>query len=188
MKQLAFFLLLAGLTPSVWAASSALAIPAMFQLLYENGNKTSIAFYGREPLPLQPGEQQVVLQYRQAFDSEIDGSYQSSPIVLHFVVKAGQQILIEAKRPRTKKEAKVYAKSPKLKLIDRITRSEIPTKITITERLGWQNGPNIELLNELKKAQTINIRRSRLDELQKLYSSADDSTQAAFKAWLAQSD
>ncbi|RJG42223.1 DUF2057 family protein [Motilimonas pumila] len=171
-----------------WAQNSQVLVPPMFKLLYLNGEEQQKSFYNRAPLPLTPGRQQMVLQYQQAFDGEADSTYLSSPIVLYFYVQGQQTIVLQAKRPRNRKEAAAYVAQPKLNLIDKSNGQILPHEAVLAQRFGWQNGPNMALLEELEKGKQLPDQDTILTQLKLLYQNADESHQQAFQAWIRRNE
>ncbi|WP_434339878.1 DUF2057 family protein [Motilimonas cestriensis] len=167
-------------------AGSQIQIPSMFKLLYHNGEKTQLTFYNKAPLQLSAGRQQLVLQYQQAFDGEADSAFISVPIVLYFFAKPEQQLRILASKPRTVEEARSFAQTPEFSLVDMIKGTEIAFDTILTPRFGWQNGPNIALLDEIKKGQQQPDQQRILNQLKLLYQSANTEKQTHFIQWLKQ--
>ncbi|WP_282560175.1 DUF2057 family protein [Motilimonas cestriensis] len=167
-------------------AGSQIQIPSMFKLLYHNGEKTQLTFYNKAPLQLTAGRQQLVLQYQQAFDGEADSAFISVPIVLYFFAKPQQQLRIVASKPRNKSEAQSFATTPEFTLVDLSRGSEVGFDTILTPRFGWQNGPNIALLDEIKKGQQQPDQQRILNQLKLLYQNANAEKQTQFLQWLKQ--
>lgn len=169
---------------TAWGQSSKILIPPMFKLLYLNGEEQQKSFYNRAPLPLEPGRQQMVLQYQQAFDGEADSTYLSSPVVLYFYAQEMQTIVLQAKRPRNRKEAAAYVAEPRFNLVDKSNGQSLPHETVLTQRFGWQNGPNMALLEELEKGKKLPDQEKILTQLKLLYQNADEESKLTFQAWI----
>ena len=167
-------------------ANSHIQIPPMFKLLYHNGEKTQRTFYNKAPLMLNAGRQQLVLQYQQAFDGEADSAFVSVPIVLYFFTKPQQELRIIASKPRNKLDARRFANTPTFSLVDANNGSDVAFDTILTPRFGWQNGPNLALLDELKKGLQQPDQQRVLNQLKLLYQNANDEKQQQFKDWLKQ--
>ncbi len=101
-------------------------IPAEYNLLYIDGEKYSSMSDGAV-LELLPGKHQLVVEYDVFWDGTADNYDRvvSQPVMLSFKTLPGRRYRLKFKSPEDLKRARLYAKKPKLELMDLVSQQNV---------------------------------------------------------------
>ena len=108
------FLLVMGLLANTVMAAQ-LIVPEAFDVLSVNGVEQGMSLMRKKAIALQPGQNVIVLEYDEIFDSEINDSHdsiRSQPYALVFTIGANQDLRLHSPGIKSREQAESYAKAP----------------------------------------------------------------------------
>lgn len=108
-----FLLMMGSLANTVMAAQ--LIVPEAYDVLSVNGVEQGMSLMRKKEIALQPGQNVIVLEYDEIFDSEINDSHdsiRSQPYALVFTISANQDLRLHSPGIKSREQAESYAKAP----------------------------------------------------------------------------
>ncbi len=105
---------------SLQAFASSFSTPIFYEIIYLDKQSMGMLSLNKNQTELSVGEHQLVVRYTDTVGSNNNSELvKSEPIVINLNVKNGQEIVLEAKKPRSIKQAQRYAEAPKFTLVDK---------------------------------------------------------------------
>ncbi|WP_427978572.1 YccT family protein [Agarivorans sp.] len=105
---------------SLQAFASSFSTPVFYEIMYLDKQSTGMLSLNKNQTELTAGEHQVVVRYTDTLGSNSSSEIiKSEPIVINLNVKNGQDIVLEAKKPRSARQARRYAEDPQFTLVDK---------------------------------------------------------------------
>ena len=175
------------------------SIPEDFNLLFVNGKKHNQPLIsGRTRLQLAPGKYHFVVEYDNFWVNELgdDDRITSQAVLISFEAEAGKHYQLQFPSPKDIQQAKHYAKSPQVSIIEKTSGTTIDStvKYQLTEdilnaRLKELTnipmaGGNNETSNKSKN--TAAGSDKAMEMLQYWWNQAGETQKRAFKHWLEQ--
>ena len=111
---------------------SIVSVPESFNILFTDRKKFGSTLYsGDTKLGFLPGPHQIIIYYKDFWEAPGDeyDRVESKPISIKFNAVAGQQYRVNYKKPENLEQARAYAKSPSIELINLTTNTNAATNV-----------------------------------------------------------
>jgi len=144
---------------SLQAFASSFSTPVFYEIMYLDKQSMGMLSLNKNETDLSAGEHQLVVRYTDTVGSNNNSEIiKSEPVVINLNVKNGQDIVLEAKKPRSIKQAQRYAKDPKFTLVDKNGTSVEASVYVLPFQPGMQLSRNY--LNEIAEIEAQQVAKA----------------------------